>query len=95
MFSILELKVNFTVYNWSGTNQISSIAVNEESICDKIGNFKCEGKYNDDKGCAYNRESIDDTENKDETFYNLIHSINPYESSESRIMFSTWNLDHV
>lgn len=23
------------------------------------------------------------------------HSINPYENSESRLLFSTWNLDHV
>ena len=60
-----------------------------------MGYFKCEGKYDDDKGCAYNRKSNDDTEDKDDNIFNLIHRINPYESSESRIMFSTWNLDHV
>ena len=27
--------------------------------------------------------------------YHRMHKINPYESQESRILFSTWNLDHV
>ena len=45
-------------------------------ICDELGWFKCEGKFNT-KTCA---ES---------------HSINPYASKEARIVFSTWNLDHV
>jgi DNA fragmentation factor beta subunit len=45
-------------------------------ICDELGWFKCEGKFNN-KTCV---ES---------------HSINPYGSKEARIVFSTWNLDHV
>ena len=53
------------------------------------------GRYDDVNGCTYNKKSNDDIDDKDDTFYNLIHSINPYESAESRIMFSTWNLDHV
>lgn len=45
-------------------------------LCDKLGWFKCEGKFNDDV-CFRS------------------HSINPYGSKEARIVFSTWNLDHV
>jgi len=49
-------------------------------ICDDFGTFLCEGKYDQEK-CEYFGEEI--------------HSINPYQSNESRILFSTWNLDHV
>ena len=85
------MSIFFCVY-LLGKNQVSTT---QASICDEIGNFKCEGKYDDDEGCVYNRKSNDDTEDKDDNIFNLIHRINPYESSESRIMFSTWNLDHV
>ena len=49
-----------------------------KSICDEIGEFLCEGKYDIPK-CQYRMD----------------HKINPYDSRESRIVFSTWNLDHV
>ena len=51
----------------------------KDKICDEFGIFNCEGRY-DKNLCNYT---------------NLDHSINPYDSAESRIMFSTWNLDHV
>lgn len=47
-----------------------------DRICDELGNFLCEGKYN--------KTSCTD-----------LHQINPYDNAESRIIFSTWNLDHV
>ena len=47
-----------------------------DRICDKSGNFICEGKYNQ-PNCMDS------------------HQINPYNNAESRIIFSTWNLDHV
>ena len=62
------------------------------ALCDKLGNFNCEGKY-DDETCAYNNKGRTDSDAED--FGTILHSINPYESAESRIMFSTWNLDHV
>ena len=45
-------------------------------ICDELGWFKCEGKF-------------------DEEICEKSHSINPYGTKEARIVFSTWNLDHV
>lgn len=33
--------------------------------------------------------------NKDKCLYSPQHKINPYESREGRIIFQTWNLDHV
>ena len=33
--------------------------------------------------------------NENECNYLINHFINPYESCEARIMFSTWNLDHM
>ena len=67
----------------------------ELAICDKFGNFLCEGKYNNDNGCSYNK-SISTCDKDDADLFNSLgHKINPYESAEARIMFSTWNLDHV
>jgi len=51
-------------------------------ICDEEGLFKCQGSYAADN-CAYS------STNKQ------THEINPYSSREARILFSTWNLDHV
>ena len=48
----------------------------QDRICDDLGNFMCEGKYNE-LNCTN------------------AHQINPYDNAESRIIFSTWNLDHV
>jgi hypothetical protein len=33
--------------------------------------------------------------NKDKCLYSPPHAINPYDSREARIIFQTWNLDHV
>ena len=55
----------------------------EDKICDSKGTFLCEGKFNEDE-CKYK-------EKEDQGG----HSINPYQSPEARILFSTWNLDHV
>lgn len=52
----------------------------------------------------YNKKSICDdygkfickgTWNKDCCLYGNNHEINPYKSKEARIIFQTWNLDHV
>ena len=56
-----------------------------DKICDDSGLFLCEGRF-DELSCKYGPKG----DAKD-----LTHSINPYESCETRIMFSTWNLDHV
>lgn len=53
------------------------VRTNERNrICDELGWFKCQGKFNEDI-CSRS------------------HSINPYGTKEARIIFSTWNLDHV
>ena len=39
--------------------------------------------------------SFDCEEKYDQSAYREGHSINPYDNAESRILFSTWNLDHV
>ena len=52
-----------------------------DTICDENGLFSCEGRF-DDSNCKYQLAQ-------------LAHLINPYESNEARILFSTWNLDHV
>jgi DNA fragmentation factor beta subunit len=67
-----ELRLN----DYNGEYFVRSAIKKDVQICDKLGWFKCEGKF-DKKLCA---ES---------------HSINPYGSKEARIVFSTWNLDHV
>ena len=51
-------------------------------LCDEIGIFECGGQWNLLE-CRYKNSVL----NK--------HTINPYESREARIVFSTWNLDHV
>lgn len=48
-------------------------------LCDNTGTFTCQGAWNQ-INCSYERGSG--------------HKINPYQSKESRILFSTWNLDH-
>ena len=61
-----------------------------DKICDQKGKFSCEGRF-DQESCHY--QAMSAAESGDEMSW--IHYINPYESAESRIMFSTWNLDHV
>ncbi len=60
-----------------------------DKYCRKDGLFVCEGRF-DENLCKYSVKTKSKTKSPD-----LIHEINPYESSEARIMFSTWNLDHV
>lgn len=55
-----------------------------DTMCDKLGQFLCEGRFDADKCHYYGKEEEE-----------KMHIINPYESPEARIMFSTWNLDHV
>lgn len=55
-----------------------------DRICDHKGVFYCEGRF-DENQCKYQQGSQPD----------MMHFINPYQSSEARILFSTWNLDHV
>lgn len=52
----------------------------DKRICDKSGLFRCEGRYVE-KSCSYDSGI-------------QAHEINPYQSRETRILFSTWNLDH-
>ena len=64
-----------------------------DKICDQTGKFLCEGRF-DQKICHYQASmSVESSGDNEMSSWN--HHINPYESSESRIMFSTWNLDHV
>ena len=66
----------------------------EIALCNKLGSFECEGRY-DVEECKYNSQfTSNDVEAVSDTA-TLPHQINPYESGEARIMFSTWNLDHV
>lgn len=48
-------------------------------LCDNTGTFTCQGAWNQ-TSCYYERGTG--------------HKINPYQNRESRIIFSTWNLDH-
>lgn len=57
-------------------------SVASERLCDSVGNFNCRGRW-DASECRYTGA----TSNK--------HTINPYASREARIVFSTWNFDHV
>ena len=50
----------------------------KKSLCDKGGEFTCQGRW-DKEVCLYSPK----------------HKINPYASREGRIVFQTWNLDHV
>lgn len=52
---------------------------NSNCLCDKTGTFTCQGAWNL-SNCFYERGTG--------------HKINPYKNRESRIIFSTWNLDH-
>lgn len=49
------------------------------ALCHRTGMFVCQGAWNK-TCCTYENDSG--------------HKINPYQSRESRIIFSTWNLDH-
>jgi hypothetical protein len=53
-----------------------------ERLCDSAGNFQCHGRW-DSSDCRYKGVAARQ------------HMINPYASRESRIVFSTWNFDHV
>lgn len=66
-----------------------------DKICDQKGKFSCEGRF-DQEFCHYQASSMSvESSSGDTEMSSWNHHINPYESSESRIMFSTWNLDHV
>lgn len=54
-----------------------------KSLCDKMGEFSCQGLWNKD-ACSYIGNEL----------VNSDHKINPYASKESRVIFSMWNLDH-
>ncbi|XP_065204295.1 DNA fragmentation factor subunit beta isoform X2 [Planococcus citri] len=54
-----------------------------KSMCDKIGEFPCQGLWNKEN-CSYLGNELG----------NLQHKINPYASRENRVIFSMWNLDH-
>jgi len=53
-----------------------------ERLCDSVGNFKCRGRW-DVSQCRYIGVAANN------------HMINPYASREARLVFSTWNFDHV
>jgi hypothetical protein len=53
-----------------------------DRLCHTDGNFKCKGLW-DASECRYTRAVSNN------------HMINPYTSREARIVFSTWNFDHV
>ena len=70
--------------------------VMNEAFCDSLGNFDCEGRY-DLKKCNYinSINEVELTKPENMPCQQISHNINPYQSAEARIMFSTWNLDHV
>nr|XP_018896531.1 PREDICTED: DNA fragmentation factor subunit beta [Bemisia tabaci] len=49
-----------------------------KAMCNNKGDFYCMGPWNEEK-CLHGEKG---------------HIINPYQSREARIVFSTWNLDH-
>jgi hypothetical protein len=53
-----------------------------DRLCDNVGNFQCKGRW-DVCECRYMGVAAHN------------HMINPYASKEARILFSTWNFDHV
>lgn len=53
-----------------------------DRLCDSAGTFQCKGRW-DLSHCRYKGVAANH------------HVINPYASRESRIVFSTWNFDHV
>lgn len=53
-----------------------------DRLCDNVGNFECKGRW-DVSQCRYIGVGANN------------HVINPYASREARIVFSTWNFDHV
>lgn len=53
-----------------------------ERLCDNVGTFQCKGRW-DLSHCRYKGVVASQ------------HMINPYASREARIVFSTWNFDHV
>ncbi|KDR15630.1 DNA fragmentation factor subunit beta [Zootermopsis nevadensis] len=53
-----------------------------DRLCDSAGTFQCKGRW-DLPRCRYKGVVTNH------------HMINPYASRESRIVFSTWNFDHV
>jgi len=57
-------------------------SVASDRLCDSVGNFKCRGRW-DNSQCQYTGVADNN------------HMINPYASREARIVFSTWNFDHV
>jgi len=57
-------------------------SVASERLCDSVGNFNCRGRW-DVSECRYTGVAAKN------------HMINPYASREARIVFSTWNFDHV
>ncbi|KAK2720819.1 DNA fragmentation factor subunit beta-like [Artemia franciscana] len=56
-------------------------AVDRERYCDESGDFPCQGE-----------EYVPNLNQKSCCY---THIINPYDSKESRVLFSTWNLDHI
>lgn len=69
---------------YAASNSINNVIVGDYartiSICDEFGKFTCKGRWDKDH-CLYE--------------HNNQHEINPYKSREARIIFQTWNLDHV
>lgn len=56
-----------------------------KSYCDETGLFECQGKWNEEICSHLTNKSV---------VGNAKHLINPYESKDARVVFSTWNLDH-
>jgi len=72
-----EFKTRLKAAKYHGT-YFDRSSEKKTKICDDVGLFRCEGKYNSAQ-CCYPKD----------------HIINPYQSAEARVLFSTWNLDHL
>ena len=90
-----EFRAKLKENGFHGSYFNRGVSNKSQRICDKRGTFICEGRY-DLEHCKF----VEKCENSNENLATVSklsndHSINPYESPESRILFSTWNLDHI
>ena len=94
----------------SQMKETKSLKASEEDIISEIiSDFKLNLKENKYHGSYFSRAEDSSSRicdstglfccegkyNIDKCHYNNKHSINPYQSHEARILFSTWNLDHL
>ncbi|XP_046383309.1 DNA fragmentation factor subunit beta isoform X2 [Ischnura elegans] len=75
---LAKLKAQLTKDGHFGSYFDRKTKVISNRFCNPSGYFQCEGRWDVGK-CLYHEN---------------LHGINPYESHEMMVIFSTWNLDH-